>query len=256
MKIKKGFTLAEAIITLGIIGVVASFAFPTLIYNSGRAKIGPALYKAKNSFENGVSMMLVERSVESISAIGRVLIVPQYCGNDRSCIDVSKVESMLRLLGNHMKIDSFRYDDTPEAYYQIYDINGDALFNDANRRMYLRFDSQDNITYWITIDWTLPTPPNAKYPNIPSNQECGEVFVDINGPGAPNIESKDVFRFVLYNDGTLRPYGSEGYRRSLAPNSPDAHYWWDNHNCDEQNVNDPRTCTGSIFDNDMKVIYE
>jgi prepilin-type N-terminal cleavage/methylation domain-containing protein len=39
MKKKFGFTLAEVLITLGIIGVVAALTAPALVKNSGTAKI-------------------------------------------------------------------------------------------------------------------------------------------------------------------------------------------------------------------------
>ena len=44
--IKKGFTLTELLITLGIIGVVAALTAPALNINANNAKAGPALAKA------------------------------------------------------------------------------------------------------------------------------------------------------------------------------------------------------------------
>ena len=38
---KQGFTLAEVLITLGIIGVVAALPAPALVQNAGNAKVGP-----------------------------------------------------------------------------------------------------------------------------------------------------------------------------------------------------------------------
>jgi prepilin-type N-terminal cleavage/methylation domain-containing protein len=55
---KNGFTLAEVLITLGIIGVVAALTAPALVKNSGQAKIGPALAKFVNTFETGCEQMM------------------------------------------------------------------------------------------------------------------------------------------------------------------------------------------------------
>lgn len=61
---KKGFTLAEVLITLGIIGVVAALTMPTLIQNHKKVvvisklkKISSVISQAYNSYtaENGVS---------------------------------------------------------------------------------------------------------------------------------------------------------------------------------------------------------
>ena len=48
---RQGFTLAEVLITLGIIGVVAALTAPVLVQNTGSAKIGPKLAKAISTFE-------------------------------------------------------------------------------------------------------------------------------------------------------------------------------------------------------------
>ena len=226
MKKNFGFTLAEALLTLSIIGVVAGLVAPQLIMNTGKAKVGPILYKAKNNFENAVSLMLEDRGVDSIS----------------------KVENPVSMLGDYAKI--ITYENESDASYQLYDREGNTTLNEA----YTRFDSEDHITYWINIDTSIV--PDSNFENIPTNQECGELFVDINGSKGPNRESKDVFRFVLYNDGTLRPFGVEGYKRSADSDGEETYYWWENNNCDENGLNMPSTCTGSIFDNDLKIIYE
>jgi len=51
MKMKKGFTLAEVLITLGIIGVVAAITLPSLLADTASAQIGPKLAKAVSMFE-------------------------------------------------------------------------------------------------------------------------------------------------------------------------------------------------------------
>ena len=49
MKKNKGFTLAEVLVTLGIIGVVAALTTPALIQNVGDAKIEFSFVKFKNN---------------------------------------------------------------------------------------------------------------------------------------------------------------------------------------------------------------
>ncbi|MBR6126283.1 prepilin-type N-terminal cleavage/methylation domain-containing protein, partial [bacterium] len=59
---KTGFTLAEVLVTLGIIGVVAALTTPALINSTGNAQIGPKLSKARAVFENATQMMLLEEN--------------------------------------------------------------------------------------------------------------------------------------------------------------------------------------------------
>ena len=46
MKKRYGFTLAEVLITLGIIGVVAAMTIPTLMSNTGKSELKSGYKKA------------------------------------------------------------------------------------------------------------------------------------------------------------------------------------------------------------------
>jgi len=54
--LKKGFTLAEVLITLGIIGVIAALTLPTLINNTQKMIYYSSFMKARNVLENAVQM--------------------------------------------------------------------------------------------------------------------------------------------------------------------------------------------------------
>ena len=66
---KSGFTLAEVLITLGIIGVVAALTAPALVQNAGTAKIGPTLSKVVATLENANEQMLHDNEATNISKI-------------------------------------------------------------------------------------------------------------------------------------------------------------------------------------------
>lgn len=67
-KKKKGFTLAEVLITLGIIGVVAALTAPALIQHAASAKTGPAMSRAISTLSNGFQTFLVEADANTIIA--------------------------------------------------------------------------------------------------------------------------------------------------------------------------------------------
>ena len=56
-KRKKGFTLAETLITLSIIGVIAAVTVPTLMSNTNKAQYVTGLKKAYNQLQNAVRML-------------------------------------------------------------------------------------------------------------------------------------------------------------------------------------------------------
>lgn len=67
---KKGFTIAEVLITLSIIGVVAAVTLPTLDVNIKKQRIGPTLAKAVNTLTNANKLALVNNDVRNLSSLG------------------------------------------------------------------------------------------------------------------------------------------------------------------------------------------
>lgn len=63
----KGFTLAEVLITLGIIGVISALVLPSLITNTASAQIGPKLAKAASSVEQANARLLDANSIDALS---------------------------------------------------------------------------------------------------------------------------------------------------------------------------------------------
>lgn len=55
------FTLAEVLITLGIIGVVAALTTPAIIQNSQNAKIGPQMAKIKTTLETAIQAICTDQ---------------------------------------------------------------------------------------------------------------------------------------------------------------------------------------------------
>ena len=60
MRLKKGFTLAEILIVLMVIGVIATLTVPSMMKNVQDAQYKAALKKAYNSVTNVYSMQLIE----------------------------------------------------------------------------------------------------------------------------------------------------------------------------------------------------
>ena len=67
--LKKGFTLAEVLVTLGIIGIIAALTLPGLQKRAGVAHLGPQLAKAIATLENGMGVLLYEANVKDTTQI-------------------------------------------------------------------------------------------------------------------------------------------------------------------------------------------
>ena len=66
--LKKGFTLAETIITLGIIGVIVAITTPIVIHSTAKAQVGPKLAKTVAIFEQANAAILQTNSSNSMLA--------------------------------------------------------------------------------------------------------------------------------------------------------------------------------------------
>ena len=64
---KKRFTLAEVLITLAIIGVIATFTLPTLNTNIIGSEAGPKLMKAVSVLEQANRQLLADKNVSRLS---------------------------------------------------------------------------------------------------------------------------------------------------------------------------------------------
>lgn len=151
---KFGFTLAEMLITLAIIGFVASLTLPSLNSNINNRRVGPGLAKAINNLENANRMILVENEIETINEIdgdaGYINALTEHLnaswdgenfvitGKDGIVYTIASSTSG----GNHMN--SRKYSGT---YYDVgIDINGVKGPNRANSdRFLVHIDSRGSV---------------------------------------------------------------------------------------------------------------
>ncbi len=129
---KKGFTLAEVLITLGIIGVVAAMTLPTLIQNHRKHEVETKLAKIYSVVNQAIKLSTVEYGE------------PQYwdwdCGKTSSpicSIDEAK-DKFNKYIGNHLHISKIENADDEKSFYvylndggilQVYNSLYDIIFH-------------------------------------------------------------------------------------------------------------------------------
>ena len=104
LKKREGFTLAEVLITLAIIGVVAALTTPAIIRNSQNAKIGPQLSKIVTTFENAAQLAGVEQEKHYFKDV----INPDLIGAEGATFNL---QSQVEYLGkNFMRAEVYAFD--------------------------------------------------------------------------------------------------------------------------------------------------
>ena len=227
-----GFTLAEVLITLGIIGVISALTLPSLLNDTQGAQVGPKLGKAVSMLEQANQAVLDENNADSLSDAGLWQINAQNASGPYG-----------EALSNHLKITPFR----GTTYSIANDTGLSATFTRSGANGGTNtWSAKDGVLY--TFNFTQRDPANAP----PHRQRIGRVFIDINGEATPNLPGTDVFAFILMNDGSLTPVGA------YAWNGNNADAQWRNNCQNDQTPTNSRyyTCTASIFENNMKVLYK
>lgn len=180
--LKKGFTLAEVLITLSIIGVVSALTIPALFQESANAEIEPKLRKAQTGIVQANKTLLYDQGVDRMSETG-------FFGTDGAAL--IDTENYMRKLGEYLKY---------TASYHADDIElGDAEGWHNNETYYLLADGI-SVAFYSQMVYNDYENTNLK----PHNTPVGHYFIDINGRNKPNARNKDIFYFRAYDDGSAR----------------------------------------------------
>ncbi len=178
-KVKFAFTLAEVLITLGIIGIVAAMTIPTLITNHQKKQTVVKLQKA-------------------ISVLNQAY---RLAYDDVGEVSIEDASSM-------MAKDYFDKYWAPYLKTSLYCTDYSVCGYSSNTPLTFRNGTRDpgSLVYPLART-TFYTPDGFLYvimTSITSNDEfipSGMVRVDINGAAPPNMYGKDVFQLIRKTDG-------------------------------------------------------
>jgi len=185
---KKAFTLAEVLITLGIIGVVAALTMPSLIANYQKQQTITQLKKAYTTLSNGFQQMTVDD-----------VLLPPY-GDD--CSSVTSEEFLNTYIRPYFKVikTCTEADNNNCGYPAGFTwLSPDGTY----RSMGMYNFGIDDVRAGITLaDGTF-----ILFRHKDSNNTgCYlNAFIDLNGPKAPNTLGKDVFSVLFHDNNTIVP---------------------------------------------------
>ena len=180
---KKAFTLAEILITLGIIGIVAALTMPSLIQKYQDQVTVNKVKKMYSVLNNAYNLYKIENSHEFIewspegaekafNIFKPYLKVAKDCGveNGEGCIHLGGYND----LTNENRKGGYSQQ---KNYYKVRLVDGSSLI----------FRGGGTIMFELDADL--------------------EIYYDVNGEKGPNTWGKDFFEFDVYND-QLKPTGA------------------------------------------------
>lgn len=196
---KTGFTLAEVLITLGIIGIVAAMTIPTL---------SQKLYEKRTVTQLRAIQSILSQSIKAAEAEdGEV---------DGWELKLNSSEADAKIIGEkllrHMKVAHDCGTEPDEKsicvpYVTYKTLKGD-FWQRYSSRGYYKVKLNNGASLW----WRSGN-------HASQNEKNAELYldfiVDVNGSSLPNTVGKDVFDFY-YEKGTLRVAGTPGYINDKA----------------------------------------
>ena len=216
---KAGFTLAEVLITLGIIGVVAAMTIPTLISNTNSAKFKSQYKKTLSTMNQAALMATAQYDLDYAS-------LTAACGNSGGTEKPDVTASMCALINGTL---------SGATYYSAassmkipgstasYTINASPVVANTSMHAYQLADGSV-IAFGNVTSCTL-----APGDSITTLASTCRGFIDVNGPTLPNKEVRcsnaagavassvgscivrnnaadmgDIFP-IVFHDGTVEP---------------------------------------------------
>ena len=215
----KAFTMAEVLITLGILGVVISLTLPAVL---GKYQKQEALVRLKRTYTLlNQALMLAENKY----------------GEAKDWTDWNSSEKIINdYLAPEFKVNKIY--ESNDTLYEGMCYSGEKFFHTRGQYNWLNgvvisSPMITGTTSFMTIDGICIGLSSTSATNA-------NFFVDVNGPvKGPNVAGKDLFFFVLEGN-TIRPYGYDWKIEDITANKPRA--------C---NINAPSgagyTCTAKIM---------
>lgn len=241
---KLAFTLAELLISLSIVGIIAELTIPMLISSVQKTTYETS---AKVTFAK-VNYVLVKMASD-MGCVGDLKCTGLFTGDTNSSNLGSAIDDYFKVVKNCGNAT------TGSCFTTVapnFDRTGTATNYGADGTAY-KFITTDGINYYIFNN-------NNNCTNFSTNksghltQRCGFILVDTNGSKLPNAMGRDVFKFWISNGKGPMLYPAGG----IDDNNGGADSWWNatsgTRGCGN-NTNAGDVCAGRLFENGWKMDY-
>jgi len=251
---KNGFTLAEVLITLGIIGVVAALTIPTLMANYQKVQEVAGLKKAYAEVTEALKLMANDHgcpdNLASTGAFGPESLEGTFLlGNEfKKYFKLSKDCGFNYVAGDETTkcfSDSVsnNYDGSGGRSDMNSARNGDYNFITADGFAISLYSGHINCNANVVSTET----------NLNLNKDCGSIRIDVNGLKGPNNYGRDIFWFEITDGKGPALYPAGGFEYTYLGS-----YWGDGGGnppvCSAENP-EGRYCAGRIMEQGWQMKY-
>lgn len=232
---KIAFTIAEILITLGIIGIVAAITIPAVQNNYINRQYTAKLEKAYTQFAQALIRLTNDYGCDGLACTG---LFPTVADNNvfgDALVQYFNVAKNCQSTTNKGCMSSSVSTQTDGS------LTRSSM--DAGPGPY-RFVSADGVSFSF-----------QSYPNAGANcndmignfkHHCADLFIDVNGLQGPNNYGRDIFEFAIVNDNgpAIYPYGGS----KLA-------YWKSFNGCNPPSYLQGVYCGGRVMEESWQMNY-
>ena len=190
---KAAFTLAEVLITLGIIGIVAAMTLPVLIANYQKKVSAKRLQQTYSQLYQAINMAQVDYGDMKNWEIN---------SNYGSDVDSSNPDlgvDMAKAFAEKYLIKYLKYNGRPDV--KVLKNAGYGSYYSKDKRTYL---PDTNRTYIVELINGVALFIAYNVGGQTNKYSYPAIFIDINGKSNPNMLGRDFFMFELDSVSTLR----------------------------------------------------
>lgn len=224
LHLRRAFTIAEVLITLAIIGVVAEMTIPSLISSYQKTQYVVGLKKAYSEVNQVLLAMTNDYGLP-----GDLKATGLFAEGTNSVTFGDSFVKYFKVVKNcGISTDQNCWPDQTFVYYNKTPSDSININNITNQpEIYYKFTTADGMSFlvmnnaswggsYVNCGYDISTGATGNL-----KQRCGSVYVDINGRQGPNVYGRDTFFFYITNGRgpVLYPNGGED----------DQGGWWKTH---------------------------
>lgn len=203
----KGYTLAEVLVTIGIIGVVAALVAPGLVQNINKNKISAGLARGTELIQTGMTNILStaqnnDNTGNAVSGLTAIQL-KNILGEDADNADdyLTEGDNLFSQTNSFLGIE----EDDNYVINNIKDYNGNNLAGTMlSNTTAFKFKKIKPVIIFQEI-------PAEKNIDAEEDEILTRIYIDANASESPNRIGQDIFLFGLTNRGTLIPAGTDKY---------------------------------------------
>ena len=214
-----GFTLAEILITLGIIGVVAAMTLPNLIANYKKQQYVNSLKVGYSILNNGFRTMMAEEGVDDIEDT-ELFAATRSVGADTDTVAseqaaakvMGKYFQKVRLVSRADLLGKSSCEDLVGKGPRFWNL-GDKSQCSGNYNMQYALPNGMTMSIYLYEECVKSSLSDTEIAAAGGKmtKDCGQVDLDINGEKGPNQWGRDGFRFFVSQSAIVPYFGKDHY---------------------------------------------